>query len=175
MVGLPSSVVFVSCFVEDLRNPQGSWCFRWRSQPDLESCRHLHIGSLLRSFLKTVECLRDLFHRDRMLDAGVVLLRGPRARMAHDHAHHGDRHFRIDEPLTVGAPALAEIHVDAGLLRDLVGVHPRGVARKIPVRGDVTEEQRPRGRTDLGNTVCEHLDAIYKALPYRECSSEEYN
>lgn len=68
-----------------------------------------------------------------------------------------------------------EIDVDAELLGDLVGVHPRGVARKIPVRGDVTEEQRPRGRTDLGNTVCEHLDAIYKALPYRECSSEEYN
>ena len=67
--------------------------------------------------------------------------------MAHDHADDRDRHIRVDEPLTVGMPALAKIHVDSGLLEDLVGVHPRGVACKVPVRGDGAEEQRPGGRT----------------------------
>ena len=33
---------------------------------------------------------------------------------------------------------------------------------------------KPLFCTDLGNTVCEHLEAIYKALPYRECNPDEY-
>lgn len=33
---------------------------------------------------------------------------------------------------------------------------------------------KPLFCTDLGNTVGEHLEAIYKALPPKECSSDEY-
>lgn len=33
---------------------------------------------------------------------------------------------------------------------------------------------KPLFCTDLGNTVAENLDRIYKALPYRECTPDEY-
>lgn len=121
------SIDSVSSFVEDLRNPQRSWCLRWRSRPDLEPCRHLHIVVLLRSLLQAAKGLRDLLHRDRVLHAGVMLLGRSRARMAHNHAHHRYRDLGVDESLTVGASALAEIHIYTGLVRYLLSVESDGV------------------------------------------------
>ena len=138
----------LSGFVEILRNPPIIFVPRWRRAPALEPSGHLRVVVLLLDVLEVLERLRDLLDRDRVLDTGIVLLGGPGAEVPHDHADDGDRHTGIHEYLPVGAPALAEVHIYTDILGDLVGVHPDGVARKVSVRRDGAEEQRPSGRAD---------------------------
>ncbi len=53
--------------------------------------------------------------------------------------------------------------------------------RKLIEYGLIREDEqkykhnaKPLFCTDLGNVVGENLDRIYKALPYKECSPDEY-